>query len=133
MHISNLAPALAATRTLGVKTQPPAMINNTGDTKSGSNASKTVDMHNISLNEINTLIKSGVDGLLDILPATPSPVYGELADDAADVKTDFIGNLEGQIAFQKSQGEDTAFLEKVLNRINHLNGMKWPTTIDETV
>lgn len=133
MPISNLAPALAATRTFGIKTPPTAMTNHTDKPSSGPNISKTVDMHNISLNEINTLIKSGVDGLLDVLPAIPSPVYGKFADDAADVKTDFIGNLEGHIAFQKNRGEDTAFLEKVLSHINQLNGMKWPTTIDETV
>ncbi len=133
MNISNLAPTLAATRSLGVKTLPTAMTNHAGNSQSGSSISKTVDMRNISLNEINTLIKSGVDGSLDILPAIPSPVYGKFADAAADVKTDFIGTLEGHIAFQKNRGEDTAILETVLSNIKHLNGMKWPATIDETV
>lgn len=82
---------------------------------------------------INALIKSGVDGLLDILPAFPSTISGEYSGDVMNVKTEYIGTIEGHIAFKKSIGEDTAFLQKVLEKVKRLDGSKLPSTIDERV
>lgn len=90
-----------------------------------------INMRNVSLNEINTLIKAGVDGLLDIMPAVPASV-GQSIDDpsAATVKVDFIAQIEAQIAFHETRGERVDFLKQVLSHINALDGMPMPTSID---
>lgn len=55
MNVSNIRSTLAVSQLTSGKNQPPTMTDNA---KSGLNALKTVDMRNVSLNEINALIKS---------------------------------------------------------------------------
>lgn len=102
-------------------------------TSNDSAQPKTIDMRNISLNEINTLIKAGVDGLLDILPAVPAALNSQNSDAfASDVKVDFIRQLEANIDFKKSMGENVDFLSQVLANIKSLDGMKFPLNINTT-
>lgn len=133
MNISNIGSSFAAARVASGKTFPSQERAKVSVAADKSQSTETVDMRNVSLNEINALIKSGVDGLLDILPAIPSPIYGEYADDAANVKVDFIDTIEGHIAFKKSRGEDTAFLEKVLKNVKNIDGMALPPKVDVQV
>jgi len=97
-------------------------------------------MRNISLNEINQLIKSGVNGLLDRLPLNNYADVTEITNSGnpADLeylmnqKYDVIGNTEKSIEFAKSIGKSTEFLEKVLANLNRINGMEFPPKIDIT-
>lgn len=132
MNISNIGSGFAAASMASGKSLPPQELPKADISADKNRSSGTVDMRNVSLNEINALIKSGVDGLLDMLPAIPS-VYGEYAGDAANVKVDFIGTIEGHIAFKKSLGEDTAFLEKVLKNVKNIDGTALPPKVDVMV
>lgn len=94
---------------------------------------KTIDMRNVSLNEINALIKSGVDGLLDIVPAVSSQLTSQQGDESeANIKVDFISQIEATIEFHKSRGENVDFLNHVLANIRSLDGMTLPTRVDTT-
>jgi len=78
---------------------------------------KKIDMSNVSLNEINALIKSGVEGLLDVKPIFISPdiiaKYG--GEYAATIKVDALKQMEGAISFSESIGDDTTILKSVLH------------------
>ena len=130
MNVSTISLNLAATRTVSGKTLPsqtPIKTDAAADIKS----SGKVDMRHVSLNEINALIKSGVDGLLDVVPYTPiATINPSGATDAGDVKVDYLGQIEGLIEFQKSRHEDTAFLERVLSNVKRLDGIALPTKLD---
>lgn len=130
MNIANIASGFAANWSAGGKTLPARQLIQTELAADRQPAAAKVDMHHVSLNEINALIKSGVDGLLDVLPAIPSSINGDYADDVGDVKVDFIASIEGQIAFNKSRNEDTTFLQQVLNKVKKLDGMALPTRLD---
>lgn len=132
MKISNteLLPVVTVQKSTNKKLQNSESL----ELKATSNPAtqiKTIDMRNISLNEINELIKSGVDGLLDIVPAVSSQLtdqYG--SESAANTKVDFISQIEAGIEFKKSIGENVDFLNKVLANIRSLNGMKMPVRIN---
>lgn len=131
MNVSTISPNLAASRTVSGKTlpsPPQVKMDATGDRQPSPPA---VDMRNVSLNEINALIKSGVDGLLDVVPYMPTATINpSAAADAGDVKVDYLGQIEGLIEFRKSRHEDTAFLERVLSNVTRLDGMALPTKLD---
>lgn len=133
MNITNIGSGFAVDRIASGKTLQSQKSVNADVATDKQQSPLKVDMRNVSLNEINALIKSGVDGLLDIMPPIPAPVYGEYAGDTASVKVDFLGSVEGHIAFKKSRGEDTAFLEKVLQNLKNIDGMALPPTVDERV
>lgn len=92
---------------------------------------KTLNMHSVSLQEINTLIQAGVDGLLDILPAIPGALV-DAKEPSSDVnaKVDFIGQIEAHIAFKQSRGENVDFLNQVLSNIKDMDGMVMPARIN---
>jgi hypothetical protein len=132
MEISTIMQTVAIKNNqISEKIQQP-LINKVTVNDSGNNsATKVVNMRNVSLNEINELIKSGVDGLLDIVPYNPSQnVRYAGTDNAGSIKIDYISHVENQIKFQKSIGGDVAFLEKVLANIKEINGMEMPTKIN---
>jgi hypothetical protein len=134
MNISTIGPNLAATRAASGKTLQPQPIGKVEEATDQNQASRTVDMRQVSLNEINALIKSGVDGLLDIVPYSPTATINPSgAQDAGDVKVDYLGQIEGLIEFQKSRHEDTTFLEKVLNNVKRIDGMALPPKLDVMV
>jgi hypothetical protein len=92
---------------------------------------KVVNMRNVSLNEINELIKSGVDGLLDILPYSPSQSVGYSGSKVSgSIKVDFISHVENQIKFQESIGGNAVLLKKILANIKEINGMEMPQKIN---
>ena len=94
----------------------------------------------ISLNEINELIKGGVDGLLDVMPwpgididKFKNDIDGSYRAALSNKKIDFIGQIERSIAFEKNRGQSTHFSDKILARLNQINGMKFPVKVDATV
>ncbi|MDT4289150.1 hypothetical protein RO575_06255 [Methylomonas sp. MO1] len=131
MNISPIGTNLAANQAVSGKTLPPQSIGKVVEVAEQSQASRTVNMRQVSLNEINALIKSGVDGLLDVVPYIPISTSNPFAaPDAGDLKVDYLGQIEGMIDFQKSRHEDTTFLEKVLNNVKRIDGMALPPKLD---
>lgn len=98
-----------------------------------TNSANTINMHDISLHEINTLIKAGVQGLLDIVPATQSLLYGNLSEEDMHIKVDFLGQIQAHIDFKKSLGESTETLQKILENVRNIHGLTYPTKIDIAV
>ena len=96
-----------------------------------SSCPKVVNLRNVSLNEINELIKSGVGGFLDIVPYNPSQSVSQTgSENAGDIKIDYISHVENQIKFKKNIGGDIAFLEKILANFKEIDGMEIPTKIN---
>lgn len=135
MNINPIGQTLAAYTAQAGNSRPanPAS-REAGATPVAGNATRTVDLHNVSLNEINSLIKAGVDGLLDIAPMMHGNLFANADPQArADVKIDYLGQIEGAIAFDKSRGANTDFLESVLTRLKRIDGMPLPGGVDERV
>lgn len=76
MSISNVGQTSPISSVQSGKNPPHQAVSKATDSAAEvSPASRTVDMRNVSLNEINALIKSGVEGLLDVLPFFIPPRY----------------------------------------------------------
>jgi hypothetical protein len=95
-------------------------------TKSDSTVSKTpVDFTNMSPNEFNELYKSGhfaelppivLPSGLDLTKDTKSQMESSL-----DTKFNYVDIVEKEIAFNKSVGMPTEYLEKQLNLMKNFN------------
>lgn len=135
MDISNIGQTLPASSVQSGKNVPhQAVLKATDSIDETSSPYRTVDMRNVSLNEINELIRSGVDGLLDVVPFIRPNIINQYGSEyAANVKVDFLSQIETDIEFKKSRGEDTAFIEKVLENIQNIDGTKMPLKLDVTV
>jgi len=149
MNISNIGQTISSASVLIGKNIPSQTVNQI-TTSNGSTElpSRKIDMRNVSLNEINELIKLGVDGLLDVIPynniteflnlgVTPDGFYHQNSDPDGSYreyimnkKIDFIGNIENAIKFEKSIGKSVGFLEKVLANLNQINGIELLSRID---
>jgi len=82
-------------------------------TENTNSEPRTVDMRNVSLNEINELIKSGVDGLLDRVPFIAPHVIAQYGSEAAaDIKLDFMGQIEAALEFKKKHWRRNCRLRK---------------------
>ena len=98
--------------------------------------STKVDMRNISIDDINTLIKSGESALLDVVPFIPPHILQQYDYDPEKIgktKVDLIGQVETSIEFNKSIGENTEFLESVLSNLKDLDGTNLYRKIDVLV
>jgi len=100
---------------------------------------RKVDMRNISLNEINELIRAGVDGLLDVMPwpginleQFKNDIDGSYREQLANKKIDFLGQIERSISFEKSRGQSTNFLDNILSNLKQIHGTEFPSKIDTT-
>ncbi len=128
MHISYIGQKIPSLAIPGGKNNPHNSTYKFSDSAhKNSNPAQTVDMRNVSLNEINALIRSGETGLLDIVPYISRDIidnYG--AEYASNVKVDYLGQIESSIAFKKSRGEDTTFMEKVLKNVIRIDGRELP-------
>lgn len=75
-------------------------------------------MRNISLNEINELIRAGVDGSLDVVPITNIDITKINSGDESyrenflNKKIDFLGIVENSIEFKKVLASKRVFLRK---------------------
>ncbi|WGS85424.1 hypothetical protein [Methylomonas sp. UP202] len=135
MNIATIGQTLAAYTAQAGNSRPANVTSReAGATPVAANATRTVDLRNVSLNEINSLIKAGVDGLLDIAPMMHGNLFANADPQArADVKIDYLGQIEGAIAFDKSRGTNTDFLESVLTKLKRIDGMPLPGGLDERV
>jgi len=102
-----------------------------------SQPQKKIDLKNISMDEINGLIRSGVDGgLLDFLPIKSildnNGKFNEGAGYLSNEKIDLISQVKERIEFQKSIGKPTDFLENTLKKYTELDGQLFPKKIDLT-
>jgi hypothetical protein len=98
--------------------------------------SKQVNLHDVSINEINALIRSGKNELLDVVPFIPPNILEQYNYDPESIgnhRVDLLGQMEKSIDFKKSIGEDTTFMEKALENIKNIDGTYLPTKIDITV
>ena len=69
-------------------------------------------MRNISINEVNTLVKSGESALLDVVPFIPPSIlqqYDYDSEKVGKINVDLIGQVEASIKFKKSICESTSF------------------------
>ena len=115
------------------KNSQPKTLNQTTDVNDSSSSAKTIDMRNISLNEINALMKFGEDGILPIYPLIPPSIVDKYGPEyAANMKMDFLSQVENIIAFKKNAKEETKLEEMFLEKIKALNGMEIPS-IDTVV
>jgi len=95
---------------------------------------RNVDLRNVSINEINELIRSGVEGLLEVVPfISPQIVNQYGAERAANIKIDFLGQIERSIGYKKSIGQETEFLQELLETLKEIDGTKFPSQIDVSV
>jgi hypothetical protein len=132
MNVSMVGQIFPASNYLSGKNMPVSTANESNDVSTDTHPrSKKIDMSNISLNEINALIKSGVSELLDVVPCIPLQVMKQ-PEYAANYKIDLLGQVEKTIAYNESIGEDTALLEKVLEKIKSIDGMELPASVDTT-
>ena len=135
MNISNIGQTIATISTQigkSIPSQPEKIIDSSFQDESST--PRTIDMRNVSVNEINELIKSGVEGLLDFVPLIPPQTVKEYgSESAANIKIDYLGQIERSIEFKKSVAEDTSFLKEVLEKIKNIDGMAMPQKIDITV
>ncbi|WP_428739067.1 hypothetical protein [Sulfurimonas sp.] len=96
--------------------------NRYSDTKQTS--STKIDLHNISQNEVNELIRDGILDLsantLVIIPLEIVQDYGE--EYAMNMKVDLIKQTEKVIAYNKSIGQSTDSDEKVLQYFYSVQG-----------
>ncbi len=94
---------------------------------------KKIDFRNVSANEINSLIKAGEEGLLGRPLMIPPNIINEYGQEyAANYKVDFLSQIEGQIGFKKSLGEDTTHLEAFLNTLKEIDGSIIPGNVNIT-
>jgi hypothetical protein len=95
--------------------------------------STKIDMRNISIDDINTLIRSGESALLDVAPFIPPHILQQYDYDPEKIgklNVDLIGQVETVIEFHKNIGENTDFLENVLSKFKDLDGSNLYRKID---
>lgn len=99
-------------------------------------SSKQVDLRDVSINEINSLIKSGKTELLDVVPFIPPHILKQYNYDQEAIgnhRVDLLGQVEKSIDFKSGIGESTNFLEKVLENLKSIDGAYLTPKIDITV
>jgi len=125
MYISNVS---QTEHVPAKKNSQPENINKTTDVNSSSSLIRTINMRNVSLNEINALVSSGAIELPEKIPfISPHIVEKYGAEGAANIKIDFLSQIETIIAFKKSVNEETKFEEMVLEKMKAIQGMEIPS------
>lgn len=98
-------------------------------------SSKQVNLRDVSINEINALIKSGNTELLDVVPFIPPHILKQYNYDGESIgnhRVDLLGQVEKSIDFKKSIGENTRLLDAVLENLKNIDGSYLTTKIDIT-
>ena len=94
------------------------------NTSQNDSITTKIDMRNISIDEVNTLIKSGEAALLDVVPFISPNIlqqYDYDPEKIGKIRVDLIGQVETSIEFKKSTGENTDFPENTLNKFEKLD------------
>ncbi|NTS78504.1 hypothetical protein HR060_16800 [Catenovulum sp. SM1970] len=132
MNISSLGQNFSAIN-LSSDHKVPLQSKIENNTSQNDSKAKKIDMRNISIDEVNTLIKSGETALLDVVPfISPNMLkqYDYDTEKIGKIRVDLIGQVETSIEFKKSIGENTEFLENVLNKFKNLDGVDLNKKID---
>jgi len=132
MNISSLGQNFATTNTRSGNTVPPQSKIESNINQNSTQSTK-IDMRDISIDEVNTLIKSGESPLLDVVPFIPPNIlqqYDYDPEKIGKIRVDLIGQVEKSIEFKKSIGENTDFLEDVLKKFKDLDGTELNKKID---
>ncbi|MDQ7072875.1 MAG: hypothetical protein Q9N32_04410 [Gammaproteobacteria bacterium] len=132
MNISALGQSFTATNPLSGNKAPPQSKMENSISQNNTQSTK-VDMKNISIHEVNTLIKSGESSLLDVVPFIPPNTlqqYDYNPEKIGTIRVDLIGQVETSIEFKRSIGESTDFLESVLKNFKALDGTELNKRID---
>ncbi len=101
--------------------------------KNTETSSEQIDLRNVSVNEVNSLIKSGKTELLRVAPFIPPNVleqYNYNSEAIGEHRVDLLGQVETSIEFKKSLDEDTRFLQAVLDSFMKIDGTKFPEELD---
>ncbi len=133
MNISNIGQSTSSSKLHDGNILPSQDNKETTVTKTTTQSAKTIDLRNISLSEVNDLIKSGIDGgLLDRIPGRSIlNENGEFNNGYQDnEKIDLIASIEGTIEFNKSIGESTDFAEIILEKYLSIQGTPYPKGVD---
>ncbi|SNY58666.1 hypothetical protein SAMN06297280_3459 [Arsukibacterium tuosuense] len=94
-----------------------------------------LNLRDVSISEINSLIKSGNSALLDVLPFVPPHILEQKGYDPALVgehRINLLGQGEQRISFQQSIGKNTTLLEQTLEKLKKIDGSNLPQKIDAT-
>ena len=133
MNIQNVGQLFTINRTETAKiatfesnSEPsPVQKNQISSIGNTSSYQYNIDMHNISPNEYNQLTRSGVTDLADpiIFPNGQVRLDGMQAE-MGDVKTDYISQINQQIDYAKSIGDENTIqhLSERLSLVNDLHG-----------
>jgi hypothetical protein len=94
---------------------------------------RRIDLRNTTINEVNAMIKAGYSELLYAVPYISPQTLGEYNYDSeliGEHKVNFIGQVETQIAFLKSRGEDAGSFENFLKDLLRIDGSTLPGEVD---
>ncbi len=99
------------------------------NTTQQSNQTRSIDMNNLGLNELNALIQAtGDERLLFRLPhGTFKLINGEYQGSQS---TDFLSQIKNEISFERSLGNKTAELESFLQVLKNYQGYPIQPSID---
>ncbi|KZN62390.1 hypothetical protein N473_19245 [Pseudoalteromonas luteoviolacea CPMOR-1] len=137
MNIQGMGQNIAATNPYGGQNQPRVngyqqnIESVTGSHERKPEVEQTINMHNISPNEYNAMVRSGVADLAVpmVLPGGRIHLDGHQAE-MGDVKTDYIGQIEQSIEFSESIGDikNAEFLKNRLAIVKDLHGQSFMLT-----
>lgn len=136
MNITSIVQSFSVQNSHGGNSLPQDKKTSSADTPEHIGKSpKQVDLRNVSINEINELIKTGKTELLDVVPFIPPHVleqYNLNSEDIGNIHVDLLGQVEKNIDFRKSIGESVTFLEKLLEDFKSIDGAYLTKKIDIT-
>lgn len=86
-----------------------------------------VNLRDISINEINTLIKAGYTEFLEVVPIISDKLINEYGrENTGQIKVDYLGQIESIINFRKSNNEDVSRYEILLAKLEKIDGSLMP-------
>lgn len=98
-------------------------------------SSSPINVRDISIDEINTLIKSGKTELLDFVPLISPHTADKNSYNPESIennRVDLLGQIEKMIDFKKSIGGNPKNLEKIIASLKEIDGNYLPKIINAT-
>lgn len=95
-----------------------------------TNDSSSLNLHNISVKEINNLIKSGELGLGAVPFINPETINAHGVEAVQDMKIDYLGQVEKSVEFSRSIGQPNENMEQFLEQLRQLQGKKSNARVD---
>ncbi|WP_139209138.1 hypothetical protein [Aquisalimonas asiatica] len=137
MNIAPIGQDFAASNPQSGRNLPPVEKESVdGNSEAITKSAKQVDLRDISINELNDLIKSGEFEGVGVAPFISPHIlqqYDYDPDAIGNHRVDLLGQVEETIAFQNHIGEDTARLDAVLEDLKRVDGTYFPERIDINV